>query len=112
MDGRLDGATLRFGANRAKPPRGWALFTLRSVRRIFPAVQEVNCPEGARETTLGCAAAKNDIKHRDHMAEFPEYLHVSTVVSYQDSSLRTHSNAWYRHFTQLPSIYFSVGVKS
>ena len=38
MDGRLDGATLRFGANRAKPPRGWALFTLRSVRRIFPDV--------------------------------------------------------------------------
>ena len=34
--------------------------TLRSVRRIFPDVQEVNCPEGARETTLGCAAGKND----------------------------------------------------
>ena len=58
MDGRLDGATLRFGANRAKPPRGWALFTLRSVRRIFPAVQEVNCPGGAREATLECAAGK------------------------------------------------------
>ena len=60
MDGRLDGVTLRFGANRAQPLGGWALFTRRSVRIIFPAVQEVNCPEGARETTLGCAAGKND----------------------------------------------------
>ena len=42
------------------PHRGRTLFTRRSVRRIFRHVQEVNCPGGARETTLGCAAAKND----------------------------------------------------
>ena len=41
--------------------RGLALlFARRFVGGIFPAVQEVNCPEGARETTLGCAAGKND----------------------------------------------------
>ena len=27
---------------------------------IFCQVQEVNCPEGARETTLGCAPTEND----------------------------------------------------
>ncbi|MBD9184607.1 MAG: hypothetical protein EGQ26_02995, partial [Clostridiales bacterium] len=26
----------------------------------FCQVQEVNCPEGARETTLGCAPTEND----------------------------------------------------
>ena len=28
---------------------------------IFCQVQEVNCPEGARETTLGCAPTENDM---------------------------------------------------
>ena len=31
-----------------------------SLRSIFCQVQEVNCPKGARETTLGCAPAEND----------------------------------------------------
>ena len=31
-----------------------------SLRSIFCQVQEVNCPEGAREATLGCAPAEND----------------------------------------------------
>jgi len=31
-----------------------------SLRGVFAHVQEVNCPEGARETTLGCAAVEND----------------------------------------------------
>ena len=31
-----------------------------SLRCIFVHVQKVNCPERAREATLGCAAAKND----------------------------------------------------
>jgi len=32
-----------------------------SLRSIFAHVQEVNCPAGARETALGCAAVKNDL---------------------------------------------------
>jgi len=31
-----------------------------SLRSVFAHVQEVNCPKGARETTLGCAAVEND----------------------------------------------------
>ena len=31
-----------------------------SLSCIFCQVQEVNCPEGARETTLGCAPTEND----------------------------------------------------
>ena len=31
-----------------------------SLRCVFVHVQKVNCPAGAREATLGCAAAKND----------------------------------------------------
>ena len=32
-----------------------------SLRCVFAHVQEVNCPKGARETTLGCAAVENDL---------------------------------------------------
>jgi len=32
-----------------------------SLRSIFAHVQEVNCPAGARETALGCAAVKNEL---------------------------------------------------
>ena len=32
-----------------------------SLRSVFVHVQEVNCPGGAREATLGCAAAENDL---------------------------------------------------
>ena len=52
---------LRLSAERDQPLRGWSRSTRRSVRGIFRHVQEVNCPKGARETTLGCAAAKNDL---------------------------------------------------
>ena len=31
-----------------------------SLRSVFVHVQKVNCPEGAREATLGCAAAEKD----------------------------------------------------
>ena len=31
-----------------------------SLRCIFCQVQKVNCPEGTREATLGCAPAEND----------------------------------------------------
>ena len=31
-----------------------------SLRCIFRQVQKVNCSEGAREATLGCAPAEND----------------------------------------------------
>ena len=31
-----------------------------SLRSVFVHVQKVNCPERAREATLGCAAAEND----------------------------------------------------
>ena len=58
---RRRGLTLRFGAKRVRSHRDRTLFTRRSVRGIFRHVQEVNCPKGARETTLGCAAAKNDL---------------------------------------------------
>ena len=54
------GLSLRLGAKRVRSHRDRTLFTRRSVRGIFRHVQEVNCPKGARETTLGCAAAKND----------------------------------------------------
>ena len=29
------------------------------LRSVFPEVQEMNCPAGAREATLGCAPGKN-----------------------------------------------------
>ena len=31
------------------------------LRCIFCQVQKVNCPEGTREATLGCAPAENDL---------------------------------------------------
>ena len=31
------------------------------LRSIFCQVQKVNCPEGTREATLGCAPAENDL---------------------------------------------------
>ena len=31
-----------------------------SLKGVFVHVQKVNCPERAREATLGCAAAEND----------------------------------------------------
>ena len=55
------GACTPLWRKRGPAPWGRTSFTRRSVRSMFPAVQEVNCPEGARETTLGCAAAKNDL---------------------------------------------------
>jgi len=32
-----------------------------SLRSVFVHVQKVNCPKGAREATLGCAAAENGL---------------------------------------------------
>lgn len=32
-----------------------------SAQSVFPDVQKVNCPVGAREATLGCATGKNGI---------------------------------------------------
>ena len=40
-------------------PRAYKSHTC-SLIGIFCQVQEVNCPEGARETTLGCAPTEND----------------------------------------------------
>ena len=67
--------TLRWFAARVRPgvtalrsaPRSSAFggrFDARSARGIFPAAQKVNCPKGARETTLGCVAGKNDLRPR------------------------------------------------
>ena len=44
---------------RKKPPIGEA-FNVCGLRSIFAHVQKVNCPGGAREATLGCAAVEKD----------------------------------------------------
>ncbi len=49
-----------FAPNRAFLPNVRGQKYILFAQSVFPEVQKVNCPVGAREATLGCAPGKND----------------------------------------------------